>query len=145
MASISAQVEVQSDPEAILDVIADFERYPDWSPMHVAASVESRDAQHMPERVSIEATAMGVVDHQILDYRWSANAVHWSLVSSGQQKAQNGSYSLAVLAPGRTLLSYEITVDPVIRVPEVLLRQILKKAATVATEGLRDRVESTRG
>jgi hypothetical protein len=119
MASISAQVEVQSDPASILDVIADFERYPGWSPMHVAASVESRDPHDRPERVSIDATAMGVVDRRILDYRWSSDEVHWSLVSSGQQKAQNGSYRLTVVAPGRTLLSYEITVDPVIPVPDM--------------------------
>jgi ribosome-associated toxin RatA of RatAB toxin-antitoxin module len=143
MALISAQVEVHSNPESILEVIADFERYPDWSPTHVAASIDSRDADAKPQRVLLDATAMGVIDRQVLDYQWSANEVRWSLVSSNQQKAQNGSYRLSVLAPGRTLLSYEVTVDPAIAVPDMLLRQILKKAAKIATEGLRDRVEST--
>ena len=36
----------------------------------------------------------GITDEQVVAYTWSGNEVSWTLVSSSQQKAQDGKYIL---------------------------------------------------
>ena len=53
----------------------------------------------------------GITDEQVVAYTWSGNEVSWTLVSSGQQKSQDGSYTL-VPKGDDTLVKFELTRRP---------------------------------
>lgn len=142
MATVSAEVDITAPPARILDVLADLPHYPEWSSVHRRASVESRDDNGRPHRATMAVAAAGLTDQQTLDYTWSAHGVRWSLVCSTQQKRQQGSYSIRSHGHGVSRVRYDLTIDPRIPVPGIIVRQVMRGAVTAATEGLKRRVES---
>ncbi|MGN6605694.1 MAG: SRPBCC family protein [Jatrophihabitans sp.] len=141
MVAVHAEVDIHADAAAVLAVLADLPDYPAWSPVHKAAHVDSVDDAGRPRRATMRVTAAGLADEQVLDYEWSDLGVRWSLVKAGQQRGQHGSYRLREHG-GATHVSYDLDIEPSIPVPGFLVRQVMKKAVTAATEGLRRRVES---
>jgi hypothetical protein len=142
MATVSATIDVQATPAEILAVIADVPAYPDWSAVHKWASVDSTFPDGRPRRASMGVSAAGLTDSQVLDYKWSAHGVSWSLAKPTlPQKEQHGSYSITVGA-GVSHVHCELHIDPAIPLPGLILRQIMKKALKAGTDGLKQRVES---
>lgn len=142
MASVSADVDIHADPGAVLDVLADLPDYPRWSAVHKSAVIERRDADGRPARATLRVSAVGLTDEQTLDYRWGADHVEWTLVRSGQQRAQQGSYTIRSTGDGDSRVHYELNIDPLIPMPALLVRQIMRKTVTAATAGLKRRIES---
>lgn len=142
MATVTAEIDIHATPEQILDVLADLPRYPEWSSVHKNATVDSTHPDGRPKQATMGVAAVGMTDQQVLDYTWSAHGVRWVLVKSGQQKNQHGSYAITHGSGGVSHVRYELQIDPAIPVPGLIVKQIMKKAVTAATEGLRKRVES---
>ena len=142
MASVSAEVDIRATPAEIIDVLADLPQYPSWSSVHKRASVETRFPDGRPQRGVMAVAAAGLTDEQILDYEWTDDGVSWSLVKSGQQKNQRGGYSISAGQGGTSHVRYDLTIDPAIPLPGIIVRQVMKKAVSAATEGLKKRVES---
>jgi hypothetical protein len=61
------------------------------------------------------------------------------LVSSGQQRSQDASYTLTPDGD-RTKVTFQISVDPVVPVPGFVLKRAIKGTIDAGTQGLRDRV-----
>ena len=142
MATISATIDIRATPAEILAVIADVAAYPQWSAVHKWASVDSRFPDGRPRRVSMGVSAVGLTDTLVLDYEWTAHSVCWSLVRPTlQQKDQRGSYSITN-GVGVSHVHCELHIDTAIPLPGLLVRQVMKKAVTAGTDGLKQRVES---
>lgn len=142
MATVSGEVDIRATPAEILDVIADLPEYPSWSSVHKRASVEERGADGRPRRATMAVAAVGLTDEQVLDYTWTKHGVKWKLVSSGQQRDQHGSYAITAKGGGMSHVRYDLDIVPAIPVPGFVVRQVMRKAVTAATDGLRKRVES---
>jgi ribosome-associated toxin RatA of RatAB toxin-antitoxin module len=143
MATVAAEVDIAATPQEILAVVEDFPAYPQWLSSHLQASVDSRHSDGRPACVNMIVTAMGMVDEQVVHYDWTEDRVVWTLVSSRQQRRQDGALDLAAVG-GVTQVKYLMEIEPLMRIPEFLLRPILKKTAVMVTEGLRTRVEAVR-
>ena len=141
MATVHGEVDIRASAAEVLDVIADLPSYPHWSSVHKRAKVDEVGPDGRPSRATMTVTAAGLADVQVLDYHWSKSGVSWSLVKATQQRDQHGSYALAE-HDGVTHVSYDLDINPSIPVPGFVVRQVMKKAVTAATEGLRDRVQS---
>ncbi len=81
----------------------------------------------------------GITDEQVVDYTWTGNKVSWTLVSSGQQKSQDGKYTL-VPKGDKTLVKIEITVDPNVPMPGFVLKRAVKGGDRIRDQGLRKQV-----
>ena len=144
MATVSETIDISARPAEILAVLADLPTYPQWSPVHKAATVESKFPDGRPKRASMSVAAVGLTDTQVLDYEWSTRGVSWSLAKPTlQQKHQVGSYSITE-DNGVSHVQYELTIDPAIPMPGIIVRQVMKKAVSAATDGLKRHVESHR-
>jgi polyketide cyclase/dehydrase/lipid transport protein len=143
MVAVSGEVDVNATPAEILDVIADLPRYPLWSQVHKRAAVDERYPDGHPQRATMAVTAAGLVDEQVLDYRWSAHKVSWKLVKpTGQQRDQRGSYTVTPRKSGGSHVRYDLDITPAIPLPSFVVRRVMRSAITAGTAGLRDRVES---
>ncbi|HVQ97815.1 MAG TPA: SRPBCC family protein [Mycobacterium sp.] len=138
----SREVVIEASPEEILDVIADFESMTQWSPQTQNAEVVERGDDGRPSVVKMKVKSVGVTDEQVVAYTWGENTVSWTLVSSTQQRSQDGSYTLTPEgADGKTTrVQFGITIDPLVPLPGFLLKRASKGAIEVATDGLRNRV-----
>lgn len=138
----SRDIVIEASPEEILDVIADFEAMPEWSDPHQSAEILETGDDGRPSKVKMKVKTAGITDEQVVAYTWSENAVSWTLVSSAQQRSQDGRYTLVPKGPkeGVTLVKFEISVDPNVPLPGFVLKRAIKGTIDTATEALRKRV-----
>jgi ribosome-associated toxin RatA of RatAB toxin-antitoxin module len=139
-----SSITIQAPPAAVMAVIADFARYPDWTGEVKEAEVLATDDHGRAREVRLLLDAGTIRDEHTLSYEWSGDReVRWSLVRSKMLRALDGSYRLVPAAGGtRTEVTYQLTVD--VKIP--MLGTIKRKAEKViidrALDGLRRRVES---
>ncbi|NUS15520.1 MAG: SRPBCC family protein [Streptomyces sp.] len=142
-----SSIVIEAAPAAVMGVIADFDRYPEWTGEVKEAQVLSRDAEGRAEQVRLLLDAGAIKDDHTLAYTWvSAHEVRWSLVRSQMLRTLDGSYALAPRDGGRhTEVTYQLTVD--VKIP--MLGMIKRKAEKViidrALAGLKKRVEAGAG
>ncbi|UXA18309.1 SRPBCC family protein [Mycobacterium sp. SMC-4] len=137
--SESREIVIEASPGEILDVLFDIETLPDWSSAHERVEVLERDEQGRPTRSRQVVKIVGVSDEQVLDYQVHDDGVSWTLVSSKQQKAQQGRYTLTPHGEG-TRVRLELTVDTTVPLPGFLIRKGAQGLMDTATKGLRKRV-----
>jgi ribosome-associated toxin RatA of RatAB toxin-antitoxin module len=140
----SSSITIEAAPADVMEVIADFDRYPEWSGEVKEADVLTKDDQGRAEKVRMLLDAGAIKDDYTLEYTWTGdNQVSWSLVKSQMLRSLDGSYLLASRDSGkRTEVTYQLTVD--VKIP--MLGMIKRKAEKViidrALAGLKKRVES---
>jgi Polyketide cyclase / dehydrase and lipid transport len=135
----SRQVVIEATPDEIMDVLFDLESLTEWSPAHRKVEVLERDDQGHPSKSRQVVRIVGITDEQVLDYSVHDDGVSWTLVSSKQQRAQVGRYTLTPDGDS-TKVDFELTVDLVVPVPGFLIRKGAKGLMETATDGLRKRV-----
>ena len=133
------EVVIEASPEEILDVIGDMDSVTAWSPPHQSAEVLDKDENGRPLKVKMKVKAAGITDEQVVAYTWSENKVSWTLVSSGQQRSQDASYTLTPDGD-KTKVVFEISVDPVVPLPGFVIKRAIKGTVDTGTKGLRDQV-----
>lgn len=135
----SREVVIEASPEEILDVIADVESTPTWSPQYKSAEILDSDDEGRPRQVKMTIKAAGLTDEQVVEYTWGDNAVSWTLVSAGQLRSQDAKYTLTPQGD-KTKVRFDIDVDPSVPIPGFLLKRTMKGAMETATDGLRKQV-----
>jgi ribosome-associated toxin RatA of RatAB toxin-antitoxin module len=133
------EVVIEATPEEIMNVLFDLESLTEWSSTHQKVEVLERDEQGHPRRSRQVVKIVGVSDEQVLDYSVHDEGISWTLVSSKQQRAQDGRYTLTPEGDS-TRVHFELTVDPTVPVPGFLIKKGAKGLMDTATEGLRRRV-----
>jgi ribosome-associated toxin RatA of RatAB toxin-antitoxin module len=138
------EVVIEATPAEILDVIADVESTPSWSPQYQSAEVLASYPDGRPQRVKMTVKAAGLTDEQVVEYRWTDSGASWTLISAGQLKAQDAAYTLTP-SGAATKVRFEITVDPSVPLPGFVLKRAMKGAMQTATDGLRAQVLKVKG
>ena len=144
MADKTTQSIVIDAPAArVMDVIADFEAYPQWTNAVKSVDVLERGADGRGAHVRFDLDAGIVKDTYELTYTWAADgsAVSWSLVKGQMQKAQEGSYTLREQG-GSTEVRYSLAVDLAIPMIGMFKRKAEKVITDTALKELKKRVES---
>jgi len=139
----SSSITIEAAPADVMEVIADFDRYPEWSGEVKEADVLTKDGQGRGEQVRMLLDAGAIKDDYTLQYTWNGDQVSWSLLKSQMLRTLDGSYRLAALDGGKsTEVTYQLTVD--VKIP--MLGMIKRKAEKViidrALAGLKKRVEA---
>ncbi|MER5688697.1 MULTISPECIES: SRPBCC family protein [Streptomyces] len=140
----SSSITIEAAPADVMGVIADFDRYPEWTGEVKEAEILAKDDNGRAEKVRLVLDAGAIKDDHTLAYTWTGDhEVSWTLVKSQMLRAIDGSYTLAPIGDGsRTEVTYRLTVD--VKIP--MLGMIKRKAEKViidrALAGLKKRVES---
>ncbi len=138
----ASSIAIAAPSAAIMAVVADFAAYPEWAGAVRSADVIERDGEGRPAQVRFQLDAGIIKDSYVLRYGWDGDAaVRWDLAESGSVvSAMSGGYFLAEDG-GRTMVTYELTVD--VRVPMLgmLKRRAEKMIIDTALKGLKARVE----
>ncbi len=133
------EVMIEAAPDEVMSVLVDMESLPRWSSAHQDIEVLERDTEGRPSRARQVVKIVGVSDEQVLEYAFDDGGVSWTLVSSNQQRAQQGRYTLTPQGDSSTLVHFELTVDLIAPLPGFLIRQGAKGLMDTATKGLRKR------
>ncbi|MDQ1247194.1 MAG: hypothetical protein QG597_1564 [Actinomycetota bacterium] len=139
--STEAEITINAPAADIMDVIADLEKYPEWSDgvktIEVLTSFE--DGRPKTARWTVDA---GIIkDVYDLEYEWNGNhSVSWHLTQGSMLKLDDGTYTLDEVG-GVTKVSYELKVDLSIPMLGMMKRKAEKSIVDTALKGLKKRVE----
>ncbi len=144
MADESTQsITIEAPPGAIMAVIADFDRYPEWAGSVQSAQVVEDGPDGRARRVAFTVDARVFRDEYELEYDWRDDeAVHWHLVAGQMQRAQQGSYTLH-RSGAQTTVTYTLAVDLAMPMLGMLKRKAERVVMDTALRGLKRRVETT--
>src|SRR6478672_12525708 len=118
----SRDIVIEATPDEIMDILVDLESLTEWSSAHQKVEVLERDDEGRPSKSRQVVKVVGVSDEQVLDYTVHDDGVSWTLVSSKQQRAQNGHYKLTPDGDA-TKVHFELTIDPLVPLPGFLIRR----------------------
>jgi uncharacterized protein YndB with AHSA1/START domain len=137
----SREIVIEAPPEAIMDALADVEGLLSASRAYRRAEVLDRYGDGRPHHVRLAVRVLGVLDEEILEFRWGPNWLVWDAERTKQQYAQHVEYTLTPDHTGTsTVVTVGITVEPDSLIPDFLIRRAGKTIIDAATDGLRDRV-----
>src|SRR5919206_148639 len=100
-----SSIVVDAAPGEVLDVIADFDAYPEWTGAVRQAEVLEEDEDGRARTVRFVLDAGALRDTYTLAYTWDivddgTGTVAWTLVEAGILKAMDGSYRLRAHGAG---------------------------------------------
>jgi uncharacterized protein YndB with AHSA1/START domain len=137
----SRKLVIEAPPEAIMDALADVEALLSSSRAYRSAEVLDRYDDGRPHHVRLAVRVLGVLDEEILEFRWGPDWLVWDAERTKQQYAQHVEYTLAPdHTGGSTVVTVDITVEPDSLIPDFLIKRAGKSIIDAATEGLRNRV-----
>ena len=139
----SSSITIEAAPADVMGVIADFDRYPEWTGEVKEAEILAKDDNGRAEKVRLVLDAGAIKDDHTLAYTWTGDhEVSWTLVKSQMLRAIDGSYALAPIGDGsRTEVTYRLTVDVKIPMLGMIKRKAEKVIVETALKGLKKRVE----
>jgi len=137
---------IAAPPGAVLDVIADFDSYPEWASEVKKVAVISEDGDGWADQVEFTLDAGAIKDTYVLEYDWDVaedgtGVISWRLVSAQVLKAMNGSYTLEASGTG-TAVTYRLAVDVRIPMLGMLKRKAEKVIIDTALKALKKHVEA---
>ena len=137
---------IAAEPGAVLNVIADFDSYPDWAEQVKKVAVLSEDGDGWADQVEFTLASGAIKDTYVLEYDWDVaedgtGVVSWTLASAQVLKAMNGSYTLEATSAG-TEVTYRLSVDVKIPMLGMLKRKAEKVIIDTALNELKNRVEA---
>ena len=140
-----SSIEIAAEPGDVLDVIADFERYPQWANEVKSVSVLSEDGDGWADQVEFQLDAGAIKDTYVLEYDWNVaedgtGSVSWHLVRAGLLKGLDGTYALEAV-PGGTRVTYDLEVELTMPMIGLLKRKAEKHIINLALSELKKRVE----
>jgi ribosome-associated toxin RatA of RatAB toxin-antitoxin module len=141
-----SSIDIAATPGEVLDVIADFDSYPEWATEVKKVSVLTEEGDGWADQVQFTLDAGAIKDTYVLDYEWDVHedgtgVVSWSLVEAAVLKAMNGSYTLAPRGADATTVTYRLAVDVKIPMLGMLKRKAEKVIIDTALKELKKRVE----
>ena len=137
-----SSITIHAAPAAVMAVIADLPRYPEWSDgmKSVEVLTEFEDGRPGDARFVVDAGA--IKDTYSLEYEWDGDrSVSWKLTEGGMLKAMDGSYVLRDNGDGTTTVAYRHAVDVSIPMIGLIKRKAEKVIVDTALRGLKERVE----
>jgi ribosome-associated toxin RatA of RatAB toxin-antitoxin module len=140
----TSSIVVDAAPDAVMDVIADFDAYPQWAKGVTTAEtvVEGADGGRA-EQVFFALDVSPIKDEYTLSYVWDGDRqVTWTLVEGKMLRALDGAYELRDRGDGSTEVTYRLALDVSIPLIGMLKRKGEKILIDAALKGLKKRVES---
>jgi uncharacterized membrane protein len=139
---VSDTIVVAAGPDAIFDVIADFEAYPEWQDEFKEVEILEADADGWGTKVRFVVDAKVMTARIVLSYEYSDDAMRWVLVEGDGVRKNDGAYLLEDLGDGTTRVTYEVEIEPAVPMPGMLRRKAAKRIAEGALRGMKLRVEN---
>jgi uncharacterized membrane protein len=141
----SERIRIDAPREQCLEVVLDFEKYPDWARDVKQVTILERDADGRGSKVEFRAAGLGKSFRYTLLYDYSElpTAFSWELVEGEGLRRLDGSYRFEP-EDDSTRVHYELVVDIAIPLPGLIKRRAAGMIMGTALKELKKAVE-TRG
>lgn len=140
--TVSSQIDIDAPTDEILEVLLDFEAYPEWAKGITEASVLTRDDEGRPLTVEFHVSPGPLQKMRyVLRYEYPADGISWDYVE-GDMRDVRGSYELSS-GDDTTSVTYHLAIDPgKIPLPGFVKARAAREITRVALDELKRRVET---
>ena len=128
-----------------MDALADVGALLSYAPAYKRAEILDRYDDGRPHHVRIAVKVLGLVDEEVLEYRWGPDWLVWDAERTSQQYAPHVEFTLRPDRTGCRQWCGYVTVEPDSLIPDFLIKRAGKALMDAATEGLRNKVLRTNG
>ena len=141
--STESTITINAAPGDVMDVIADFQAYPEWTGAVKKAEVVKKGTGGRAKEVFFDLDAGAIKDQYTLAYTWKGDTeVRWNLVKADQiMKSMDGAYLLEDNGDDTTTVTYQLAVDVKIPMLGMIKRKAEKVIIDTALKELKKRVE----
>ncbi|GBG37961.1 SRPBCC family protein [Mycobacterium montefiorense] len=141
MPVLSKTVEVDANADAIMAIVADFERYPDWSEGAKGCWVLARYDDGRPSQIRLDAAYQGFEGTFIQAiYYPGPNQIQTVLQQGELFKKQEQLFSVVEMGAA-SLLTVDIDVEPSMPVPAPMVKMMLNNVLDHLADNLKKRAE----
>jgi ribosome-associated toxin RatA of RatAB toxin-antitoxin module len=135
-------VDIKASPKEIMEVISDFESYPDWVGNMEDVEVLERDRRGRGSVVAFRLRTPVLAAEYTLAYRYAPReaGVSWTY-REGTLEDLSGSYELEALEDA-TRVTYRLDVELGMPLPGLIKRQAARQIVRSALNDLKRRVEA---
>jgi ribosome-associated toxin RatA of RatAB toxin-antitoxin module len=139
----SERIRIDATRERCLEVVLDFERYPDWARDVKQVTILERDEEGRGARVEFRAAGLGKSFRYTLQYDYSElpTAFSWELLEGEGLRRLDGSYRFEP-EEDSTRVHYELAVDIAIPLPGLIKRRAAGMIMGTALKELKKAVET---
>lgn len=147
-AGTSATAQIAAPPGAVIDAIADVEKYPLWASTVSEVTVRSFEGDGWADNVEFALTSGPLKDTYTVDYDWDVHddgtgVVTFALVTSELLSRMDGTMTLSTPDGGvSTELNYELALDVTVPMLGLLKRRVEKSLVTSFVEQIKAYVEA---
>lgn len=134
-------VEVDAPVDRVRELLRDVEAQPRWIREIRTATVLEKNDDGTPAVARLTATTPVGSDEYTLAYTHGEEAMTWSLVKGRLQTGQDGRFTWQHLAPGRTLVAYELTISHHLPLPGFVRRRVISDLVSGTLRGLKEDLE----
>ena len=137
----SRTVEIAADFDEVLAVIRDVESQVEWIPEILEAQLLEEYDDGTPATARFKASTPVGSDRYTLEYEHSDDGMTWHLVEGRLQTGQDARYTLRRAGPGRTEVTFELTVRHNLPLPGFIRGRVINGLATSTVTGLKEYLE----
>jgi len=134
-------VEVHAPVTEVLAAIRDVESQVEWIPEILEAELLEVYDDGLPATARFKASATVGTDEYILSYEHSDDGMSWTMVKGRLQTGQEGRYTLASVGPGRTSVTYDLTIHHNLPLPGFIRGRVIRGLVDSTLTGLKGRLE----
>jgi uncharacterized protein YndB with AHSA1/START domain len=133
----SREIVIDAPPDVVMEALGDVNMLSEWSPIHKRLEIIDRYPDGRPHHVKACVKILGIVDNEILEYHWGPDWVTWDAQGTFQQHGQHIEYNVKPDGLGRSLVRFDVTVEPSGPIPGFVVKRATKIVLDAATNGLR--------
>lgn len=140
---VTERLIIRATPEHCYQVLTDFEDYPQWASDIKSVSVDERDEEGRPSRVTYRAAAFGRSTSYTLlyDYREAPRELSWVQVDGDLTRRLDGAYVIESAGDNDSEVAYRLSVELKVPLPGFVKRRAEGRVASTALRELKARVE----
>ena len=144
MPLVSKTVEVNADAVAILDIVADFEAYPQWNDEVKAVYVLARYNDGRPSQLRLDTEIGGQPLTFIQAVYYPGAGQIQTVLQQGEWFAkQEQLFSVVAMGPS-SLLTVDLDVETTVAVPSLMVKKLVNDALEHLADNLKTRAEQLR-
>lgn len=138
---MSKTVEVSADAAMIMKIVADFERYPEWSDGVTGCWVLARYDDGRPSQLRLDASYQGFEGVYIQAVYYPAENQIQTVLQQGELFTKQEQLFSVVAMGSSSLLTVDLDVETSMPVPAPMVKQLLNNVLDHLAENLKQRAE----
>lgn len=141
MPTVSKTVEVAAPAEAIMSIVADFERYPEWNPEIKGCWILARYDDGRPSQLRLDVEVQGQAGTFITAVYYPGENQIFTMLQQGDHFDKHEQRFSVVSIGASSLLTVDMDVETKWAIPKPMVKKVIGETLDYLADNLKTRAE----